>query len=155
MCAMVHECFIAKYNDFTEDAKYTASLFCDLAESSNSVHIVIDGVDEIDEPVRNILLETILGVMKSHSNMKLLLSSRPERDVEAKLNADFHILRVHHNNESDIEHYVQNEGHAWTLELQDCGADADSCAQIREALGTVTQLAKGELKYRASCIFHY
>jgi hypothetical protein len=145
MCPVVHESFVTKYDALTTDVKFVENLFCDLLKSSGTVHVVIDGLDEAEEATRIALLDSLLGVTGSCGNMKLLLSSRPERDIEMKIGNDFHVLRVDSHNKGDIESVMQTEGDVWVSELQDCGADADSCQQIRTALGAVVDLAKGEL----------
>jgi len=145
LCPVVHECFIKKYDALTTNAEYVEKLFGDLAVSSGAVHIVIDGIDEVEESTRVAFLESLHRVAESRDNLYLLLSSRPERDIEIKIQgSNFHALRADKHNSVDIENYVRNEGDVWTAELQDHGADPKSCQQIRTALGAVAKRANGE-----------
>ncbi|RKL03447.1 hypothetical protein BFJ68_g6913 [Fusarium oxysporum] len=147
LCSIVHELLITKYDSLTSDNEYVEELFSNLVQSSGPLRIVIDGLDEADETERGAAVDYLLRMTESHPNIKILLCSRPERDLEIKLQQKFHIIRVHQHNEVDINNYVKIEGDAWLSELQECGADDESCNQIRTALEALVKRANGMFLY--------
>ncbi|KAL7764057.1 hypothetical protein ACKLNR_005202 [Fusarium oxysporum f. sp. zingiberi] len=147
LCSIVHELLITKYDSLTSDNEYVEELFSNLVQSSGPLRIVIDGLDEADETERGAAVDYLLRMTESHPNIKILLCSRPERDLEIKLKQKFHIIRVHQHNEVDINNYVKIEGDAWLSELQECGADDESCNQIRTALEALVKRANGMFLY--------
>ncbi|KAK2927026.1 Zinc finger C2H2-type [Fusarium oxysporum f. sp. vasinfectum] len=147
LCSIVHELLITKYDSLTSDNEYVEELFSNLVQSSGPLRIVIDGLDEADETERGAAVDYLLRMTESHPNIKILLCSRPERDLEIKLEQKFHIIRVHQHNEVDINNYVKIEGDAWLSELKECGADDESCNQIRTALEALVKRANGMFLY--------
>ncbi|KAG6979127.1 hypothetical protein Forpi1262_v016525 [Fusarium oxysporum f. sp. raphani] len=147
LCSIVHEILITKYDSLTSDNEYVEEFFSNLVQSSGPLRIVIDGLDEADETERGAAVDYLLRMTESHPNIKLLLSSRPERDLEIKLKQKFHVIRVDQHNEVDINNYVKIEGDAWLSELQECGADDESCNQIRTALEALVKRANGMFLY--------
>ena len=99
------------------DARYGRSLLsntCDkLLEksicSSEHVYIVLDGLDECDKIDRKQLLKTILHLLKTCSNLHVLVTSRKEVDIRQTLEINCETLVLEEKNRTDIKRFVTGE----------------------------------------------
>ena len=109
-------CLIPEVNK-EHDARYSRSLLsntCDkLLEkficSSEPVYIILDGLDECDKVDREQLLRIILHLLKTCSNLHVLIASRKEVDICQTLKANCETLVVEEKNRADIKRFVTNE----------------------------------------------
>lgn len=96
------------YRRLNSDLDFVKELFCQFLDSASTVFILIDGLDEILQIDRLQLLRTISEILRSKSNVKILVSSRPEDDILRMISEDAQRIRVHDCNRHDIETYVDS-----------------------------------------------
>lgn len=82
------------------------------------VFFVVDGLDEIVESERETLLESLQTLQRESSNLRLLISSRVEHDIDATFGAECHRIYVHHWNSNDIAEYVTLRTTKWLAGLK-------------------------------------
>lgn len=97
-----------EYRRINSDVDFVKDLFCQFLDSVPTMFIIIDGLDEIMKIERLQLLRTILEILEIKSNVKVLISSRPEDDISKIISKDAQPLRVHDYNHHDIESYVNS-----------------------------------------------
>src|SRR5271170_4265415 len=68
---IMHEAYTSNYRQIMSSLEFTAELLGDLVREVGPVFIVIDGVDEIPEPERWLLLKTLTGQLKACEDLKL------------------------------------------------------------------------------------
>src|SRR5436190_9793640 len=78
---VVHEAYVSNYRHIMSSPEFTAELFADLVKDLGTIFVIIDGLDEIAEPERRLLLKVLTGRLKACEDLKLLVSSRGERDI--------------------------------------------------------------------------
>lgn len=84
------------------------------ARGLKKIHLIVDGVDEIEDIERMPLLNFLLDLSKVHSgSLNLLISCREEWDIKGKLSM-YPRITVNENNAGDIELYVGMETKALT-----------------------------------------
>lgn len=96
------------YRRLKSDLGFVKDLFGHFLDSIPTVFIVIDGLDEILQAERLQLLRTILEILQAKSNVKVLISSRPEDDISNLISEEAKPIRVHDCNSHDIEGYVNS-----------------------------------------------
>lgn len=119
-------------------------LCLDLLSSSGTISVVIDGLDEIEEYLRRPLLEALLELSESSHNMKLLVSSRAERDIAKALRERATSIRIDSYNQEDIWNFINLEGESWIDDLKDCEADKAMVAAAQEGLVGVQRKSAGK-----------
>lgn len=124
----------------------------DLLSSSGSILIVIDGLDEIEEHSRKPLLEALLGLSGSSDNIKLVLSSRTERDIVKVLHDRMESIRIDVHNQDDIQKFIDLEGNCWIDDLKDCEADAAMLNAAQKCLLRVREKSEGKHHYQLSLL---
>lgn len=140
---VMHEAYISNYRQITSSLDFTIELFSDLIKVSGPTFIIIDGIDEIPEIERRLLLKALIGLSQTHKDVKLLVSSRGERDISLLLGNDVPSVRVDHRNKEDIETYIQKEMDRWLPELQGLGADDRVCSEVKVLSQSIAEKAKG------------
>jgi hypothetical protein len=140
---IMHEAYSSNYRQIMSSFEFITELFANLVKASGTIFIVIDGVDEMAEIQRGILLKALTGQLKVCGNLKLLISSRRERDIELALGNDVLSARVDHKNMGDIEAYVKKQTEAWLPELRSYGADDLMCSEAKLLLGSISSKANG------------
>ncbi|KAK2605587.1 hypothetical protein N8I77_008413 [Diaporthe amygdali] len=119
----------------------------DLLSSSGSISIIIDGLDEIEEYLRKPLLEALLELSESSHNIKLLLSSRAERDIAKALRDRAVSIRVDFHNHEDIKRFIDLEGKSWIDDLKDFEAEEAMFTAAQEGLVHVHRKSAGMFLY--------
>ncbi|RYP73410.1 hypothetical protein DL770_007779 [Monosporascus sp. CRB-9-2] len=109
---------------------------------SGPVHIVIDGLDEIDETERVLLLQEMLRVSESCEETRILISSRAEHDLGTLLKPVSTEIRVDTRNTDSIQIYVTSRYSDWA---QYRGFDSEEEREIIELLSPIAGRAKGDL----------
>ena len=132
--AMIHDAYYADRQKFTGDIEYVKGLFCGVVKDSGPLYIIIDGLDEIEEHHRQLLLKTLLEVVDICGDIKFQLSSRKEHDILRILGTKVISLMLNENNLADIENYVETQGKEWCEELRGYGADDSVCDEINDEL---------------------
>lgn len=91
---------------FNSDLGFVKNLFNQFLDSVPTLFIVIDGLDEIFPSERLQMLRILMEVLGEKTNVKILISSRPEDDISRIISREAQPLRVHNCNNRDIEAYV-------------------------------------------------
>ena len=140
---IMHEAYTSNYRQITSSLEFTAKLFANLVKEAGPVFIIIDGVDEMSEPERRLLLKTLTGQLQACEDLKLLISSRGERDIALALGNDVPSVRVDHKNITDIEACIEKQTDDWLPELRSYGADDSMCSEAKQLLKSISSKAKG------------
>lgn len=96
------------YRRLLSDLGFVKDLFSHFLDSVSTAFIAIDGLDEITQIERLRLLRTLLEILQAKSNVKILISSRPEDDISNLISEETEPIRVHECNSHDIETYVNS-----------------------------------------------
>ena len=86
-------------------------------ECVETMHIVIDGLDEIDRAERSLLLGDLIGLRKTCPKVKLLLCNRKEFDISRVLKNKAKRLVVDRQNTRDIERFVESKINEWFITI--------------------------------------
>ena len=140
---IMHEAYSSNYRQIMSSLEFATKLFADLVKEAGPIFIVIDGVDEMAEPERGRLLKALTGQLKTCRDLKLLVSSRGERDIALALGNDVPSVRVDHKNTMDIDAYIENRTDDWLPELRRFGADDSMCSEAKLLLKSISSKAKG------------
>ena len=111
-------------NDYTELQSYpdyNQQLLTDLLQCIEAPYIVIDGLDEIAEKEREFLLKRLLQISNQSPELKVLISSRDEKDISALLNLKVLSLPIRQKNAEDIQKYFDYRVKEWldSLDIED------------------------------------
>ena len=126
--------------DLQSFADYNQQLLTDLLQCIGVTFIVLDGLDEISEKERNILLKGFLQMSNHCPELKIMVSSREETDISSLIRSRALSLRIGLRNSEDIEVYFNTKAEEWlnTLELDE--ADNKSLTSLLQG---VPKKAKG------------
>ncbi|KAI0152566.1 hypothetical protein F4776DRAFT_659492 [Hypoxylon sp. NC0597] len=142
---ILHDSFQSDYRKLKNDTDFVLDLLCRILNGLSPSFIILDGLDELDEPSWKHLLSRILEISKRCPETKLLISSREERDISLQLNSKAVPLRVDHKNSQDIDSFIQLECEDLLLEMKSYGADEPTCLKVKEKLHTIAENAAGKL----------
>ena len=104
------------YRKLRSSLEYVVAIFCQILGTLGTVHLIIDGLDEISKPARQGLLAIALKLLSNCSNLKILVSSRAEADIESHLKSKTKRVHVGQKNTNDIEVYVDSTLRNWTTD---------------------------------------
>ena len=112
----------------------------DLLQCIGVTFIVLDGLDEISEKERHILLNGFLQMSNQCPDLKVMVSSREEIDISGLLRSRALSLRIGLRNSQDIELYFNTRAEEWlnTLEIDDA-----TYSSLKHLLQGVPEKAKG------------
>ncbi|KAL1857635.1 hypothetical protein Daus18300_010275 [Diaporthe australafricana] len=122
---------------------YVSGLLKALLKSIGPTYIILDGLDEMDAVERRILLQQ-LDELNDCTEVKILVSSRPEDDIGNTLAAKAVGIRVDKENSAGIQTYVNQRTHNW---LNGEGFDQEARRQIKSLLLPLTGNANGMFLY--------
>jgi hypothetical protein len=105
------------------------------------VYVILDGVDEIKEYERGILLQSLLEILENCESMKLLISSRAEVDISKIMGQRTEPIRIDHKNSQDIDSYVRARVSTW---LSGLGFDSATSNEIRDLVKPIIGKSEGE-----------
>jgi hypothetical protein len=103
--------------------------------------VILDGVDEIKEYERGVLLQSLLEILENCESMKLLISSRAEVDISKIMGQRTEPIRIDHKNGQDIDSYVRARVNTW---LSGLGFDSATSNEIRDLVKPIIGKSKGE-----------
>ncbi|KAK7978462.1 NACHT domain protein [Apiospora saccharicola] len=134
---------------FKSDSDHVKKFTATLLGSCGHTSIVVDGIDEIEEPTRKQLLEALLELLDVTSQTKMLISSRAERDIEKILCTKAVSIKVDDHNQGDIQSYADLERKDWVDELGDLPADEvkDMVSAANQGVKAVLNKAQGMFLY--------
>ena len=113
-------------NDYTElqsYVEYNQQLLTDLLQCIEAPYIVIDGLDEIAEKERQFLLKRLLQISNQCPELKLLISSRDEKDISTLLHLKALSLPIRLKNAEDIQKYFDYRVKEWLDSLNIADGD--------------------------------
>lgn len=84
-----------------------------LLNSTDSVSIIVDGVDEIDGHEREMLLKSLCDITTVCKKTRLLISSRAEHDISTILSEISSTIRVDTHNTASIQIFIDNWTKNW------------------------------------------
>ncbi|KAL2818731.1 hypothetical protein BDW59DRAFT_165392 [Aspergillus cavernicola] len=84
-------------------------LFKSLLNCAGPVFLIVDGLDEIEQIERGILLKSLLDLSRECSESRILISSRPEDDIKDILESSSEKIRVDGRNKESIKAFVDHE----------------------------------------------
>jgi hypothetical protein len=131
----------SRERDLLGDTQYISKLLKTLLDSAGPTYIIIDGLDEMQDVERRILLEHLLN-LKDCPKTKILLCSRPEDDIAKILESRATGISIEKQNSGSIQSYVNQRVRNW---IRDGGFDQEGEKQIRLLLAPLAANAKGNL----------
>ncbi|KAL9096860.1 MAG: hypothetical protein Q9165_000824 [Trypethelium subeluteriae] len=131
-----------------EDLKHNIDsatrLLTTLINCVGPVFLIIDGLDEVDELERGRFLKQLLCMSENCKDAKILVSSRPEADLEKMLDETATGLRVDHRNAQGIKAYVDGRTQSW---FQERGFLPEAEMEIKNLLAPLPSNSKGMFLY--------
>ena len=140
----LQKAFECDYRDLQSFADYNQQLLTDLLQSIGVTYVVLDGLDEISEKERHILLKGFLQMSNQCPDLKFMVSSREETDISGLLRSRVLSLRIGLRNSEDIELYFNSRVEEWlnTLEIDDA-----TYSSLEILLQGVSKKAEGIANY--------
>lgn len=123
--------------------RYAKELFKKLLIGLPTTYIVADGLDEVSESERALLLQLLLELTEEQDNLKLLIGSRAEDDISQRLGSQVQLIRVHENNGKDIAAYVDERAATW---LKTRWTEPRLAKKIRQLMKPIATYARGQSK---------
>ncbi|KAI9708610.1 MAG: hypothetical protein M1820_003828 [Bogoriella megaspora] len=115
-------------------------LLTTLLSCAGPVYIIIDGLDEIDEMERGLIVEKLLYLSKTCENTKVLFSSRPEADIVATLEEKTANIRLDHHNLESIQTFITMQMQKW---FKDRDFLPEAQVEIKRLLAPLALRSKG------------
>lgn len=116
-----------------------------LAKAPGATYIIIDGLDEMEEKERQILLQRLDDLSKACGNMRLLISSRIEHDIWAALKGSFASVRVDDKNFGGIQTYVDYRCEKW---MNESDFVPEVRREFKELISPLSARATGEFLFK-------
>jgi Cdc6-like AAA superfamily ATPase len=92
---------------------YVVGLLKTFLGTSGTTYIIIDGLDEMEECERQILLHRLTEISNECKDLRLLISSRSEDDISRRLEEKATTIRVDDRNSGSIQIYVDRRCQDW------------------------------------------
>jgi len=119
-------------------------LLSSLLAVSGPVYVIIDGLDEIDENERNLLLKHLISLLKVTEELKVCISSRPETDIKRHLTEHENLtIWVDTGNSGSIQIYVDRWSQNW---LREHNGSGEAKSEILRLLAPLAWKSKGEVE---------
>ncbi|KAI1079677.1 hypothetical protein F5B20DRAFT_160940 [Whalleya microplaca] len=119
-------------------------ILSDLLACAGSVFIIIDGLDEIHERERNLLLKHLMDVLGKFEELQICISSRPEVDLDTCLSYQAKTIQVNDRNAGSVHTFVKRWTQDW---LQKYHVSLQATTEIRRLLADLAWKAKGMFLY--------
>ncbi|GKZ97745.1 hypothetical protein AnigIFM59636_001331 [Aspergillus niger] len=107
----------AKERELRGNTLYVTELFKSFLKTASQTYIMIDGLDEMDERERQVLLERLEEIAKECCDLRILISCRPEGDISRRLEKKACAIKIHDRNAGSIQHYIDHRARDWISEL--------------------------------------
>ena len=128
------------YRKLRSSPDFVRDLLKDILIGLPTTYMILDGLDEMIDTERLVLLESLMGLQKQSPNLKLLISSRAEYDISMNLRSQCEIFRVHEWNTQDIADYVGTRTDAW---LQGLHLDPGLIVEMQHFTKDIASKSKG------------
>jgi hypothetical protein len=139
--AKVFHIFQSSQRSLKSDTSFARQTLTDLLECVGPTFIIIDGLDEIPERERMDILTELLEIFRSSAEVRLLISSRAEDDIDKELKkTSSKFIRVDDMNRGCIHAYIDVTSDNW---LRQSGFDVNACSEIKRLLIPLSAKAKG------------
>lgn len=133
----------SKEREIRGNTSYAVGLLETFLMTAGPIYIIIDGLDEMEECERQILLQQLEDTSKSCRDLRILISSRAEDDISRVLQHKATSIRVDDKNSGGIQTYVDHRCKAWIA------AQSFNRETRLEVLGFISPLsAKANGKFR-------
>lgn len=131
--------------DLKSSTAFAADTLLKLIKCAPSpVYIIVDGLDEIEDAGRHLILDQLLSLgvkVGGEAILKLFISSRREENIERLLRGSQHeVIRLDQKNAGCIRKYIATESHRWLA-----GFDVQTRFELESLLVFVPIDAEGEL----------
>ena len=126
--------------DLLSFGDYNQQFLTDLLQCIGITNIVLDGLDEIPEKERLILLKGFLQVSNQCPDLRIMVSSREESDISGLLRSRAISLRIGLRNSKDIQLYFNTRAEEW---LDTLDIDEATYSTLKDLLEEVPQKAEG------------
>ncbi|KAF5659325.1 NACHT domain-containing protein [Fusarium denticulatum] len=103
----------SKERELQGNTSFVLELLKTFLTTAGRTHIIIDGLDEMDEYERQILLKRFDELSKDCSDLRLMISSRAEDDIATTLKDKATAIRVDHRNSGSIQTYIDQRWERW------------------------------------------
>ena len=130
-------------HDLTGDGGKALELLKALVAVSEGTYIIIDGLDEIDESERRILIQRLDNLVRTSDQLKILICSRPEDDIKIALRKKSKSLRVDKRNMASIQAFVNYTTQEWMVH-QDFDQSTES--EVSSMLSPLAAQAEGTVQ---------
>ncbi|PYH80228.1 hypothetical protein BO82DRAFT_393179 [Aspergillus uvarum CBS 121591] len=126
------------------DITVAVQLLRDLLNCAGSAFLVVDGVDEIEELERGILLKQLLLLSEKCPETRVLISSRREDDIAAILEKMSESIRIDKRNQEGIQAFISQRLRQM-FESREFPPDVQT--QIRQSMKPLASKANGMFLY--------
>ncbi|KAF5573491.1 Nacht domain-containing protein [Fusarium pseudocircinatum] len=126
------------------DFKVASALLKTLIQGAGVVHLIMDGLDEIEPIQRSRLLKELVRLSYECGECRILLTSRPESDVIRDLDGKATDLQVDKNNAGSIQIFVNRTMTEW---FKDRGFIPEVQDQLQGWAAPLAFQAKGMFLY--------
>jgi hypothetical protein len=126
--------------DLKSNTSNASDLLKSLLLSAGQTYIVIDGLDEIEESERQILLQKLEIVVKDCNELKILIFSRAEDDIAKALGKNTKSIRVDQKNMGSIQSYIDSRSQEW---MSRCNFDVGIESEVLSLLSPLSERSKG------------
>lgn len=123
--------------------EYLSGLLQDMIKSVGNTFLIIDGLDECDEPERRALLKILVDLSNNCSNLRLAVSSRDEGDISRILRDVAQVIPVHSANRTDIAAYVSVELDELSHDIRSNSPNSGTECDIKVFLKPIVCKAEG------------
>ena len=121
---------------------YAVAVLKDYLKTAGTTYMIIDGLDEMDDSERRILLQQLDEVAKD-CQIRVLICSRAEDDISKALDQKAKTIQVDKENSGSIQKYVNHRSAEW---MATCGYDTEAREEVQLALLQISGIADGKSK---------
>lgn len=130
------------YRKLTSSPAFVSDLLQDILIDSPTTYFVVDGLDEVADAERLMLLASLMDLQRQSPKLKLLISSRAEYDIGVHLRSQCKMFLVHQRNSQDIADYVETRTDVW---LSGLDLNSELSCDIRRLTEDIAPKSKGML----------
>ncbi len=132
-----------KERELHGNTKYVAGLLKNFLLTAGAYYIIIDGLDEMEEVERGILLTNLAEVSKDCVYLRLLICSRAEDDISERLERKTSI-RVNEKNHGSIQIYIDHRTRRLLARRQ---FDLDTQSELFSLISPLSAKANGKVPW--------
>ncbi|KAF5698369.1 NACHT domain-containing protein [Fusarium globosum] len=134
----------SKERELQGNTSFVLDLLKTFLTTAGRTHIIIDGLDEMDEYERQILLKRFDELSEDCGDLRLLISSRAEDDIATALQDKVTAIRVDHRNSGSIQTYIDKRWERW---LANQGFDPAVRKELFQSVSPILAKANGMFLY--------